>query len=132
MRIRILDPHWEKMDPDPGHFVQIYWMILTKQNFQIICHIFSLIFMLKLYEPLKNQEIFYNLSFFNSSDFGFMSKKFLFAVLGRYYAPWIRILSTVFKYKINISYLFKTSLLKLEKKIEHLKRNQKTVLIFSL
>jgi len=20
----ILDPHWKKMDPDPGHFFQIY------------------------------------------------------------------------------------------------------------
>ena len=32
MRIRILDPHWKKMDPDPnpdpdpGHFFKIYWI----------------------------------------------------------------------------------------------------------
>ena len=24
MRIRILDPRWKKMDPDPGHFFKIY------------------------------------------------------------------------------------------------------------
>ena len=26
MRIQILDPHWKKMDPDPGHFFKIYWI----------------------------------------------------------------------------------------------------------
>ena len=27
MRIRILEPHWKKLDPDPGHkhFFKIYW-----------------------------------------------------------------------------------------------------------
>ena len=31
MRIRILDPHWEKMDPNPGHehFFKIYWFFST-------------------------------------------------------------------------------------------------------
>ena len=24
IRIQILDPHWKKMDPDPGHFFKIY------------------------------------------------------------------------------------------------------------
>ena len=49
IRIRILDPHWKKMnpdpnsDPDPGHFIKIYWFFLTKNNFQIFCFIFSLI-----------------------------------------------------------------------------------------
>ena len=39
IRIRILDPHWKKMDPDPdldpdpGYFLKIYWNFLTKQNF---------------------------------------------------------------------------------------------------
>ena len=64
MRIqnRNLDPHWEKMDPDPdsdpGYFFKIYGIFLTKQNFQIFCLIFSLIFMLKLNQPVRNQEIF--------------------------------------------------------------------------
>ena len=50
MRIRILDPHWKKMDPDPdpnpdpdadpGYFFKIYWVFLTKQNFKIFCLIF--------------------------------------------------------------------------------------------
>ena len=48
----------EKMDPDPGPFYKTYWFFLTKQNFQIFCLIFSLIFMLKLDEPFRNQEIF--------------------------------------------------------------------------
>ena len=32
MRIRILDPHWKKMDPDPGHeyFFKIYQFIEQK------------------------------------------------------------------------------------------------------
>ena len=45
MRIRILDPHWKKMDPDPnpdpdpdpGYLFKIYLIFLTKQNFQIFC-----------------------------------------------------------------------------------------------
>ena len=69
MRIRVLDLHWKKMDPDPGYFFIVFWIILTTQNFQICCLIFSLIFMLKLDEPFKNQEIF-TISFYNSSDLG--------------------------------------------------------------
>ena len=59
IRIRILNLHWKKMDPDqnpdPGYFLKIYWIFLTKQNFKI-CLIFLLIFMLN--EPFRNQEIF--------------------------------------------------------------------------
>ena len=44
MRIRILDPHWKKMDPDPdpdpGYLFKIYLIFLPKQNFQIFCLIF--------------------------------------------------------------------------------------------
>ena len=40
IRIRILDPHWKKTDPDPGHYFKIYWIFLTKNNFQIFCFIF--------------------------------------------------------------------------------------------
>ena len=42
MLIRILDPHWKKMDPDPdpGYLFKIYLIFLTKQNFQIFCLIF--------------------------------------------------------------------------------------------
>jgi len=72
MRIRILDPHWKKIDPDPdpGHFFKIYF-------------IFSLIFILKLDEPFRNEEILIiSLFFFKSSDLGFRSKKILFAVFG--------------------------------------------------
>ena len=34
IRIRILDPHWKKMDPNPD---PNYWIFITKQNFQILC-----------------------------------------------------------------------------------------------
>ena len=75
MRIWFPDPHWKKMDsvPDPGHFLKIFWNILTKQNFQMVCLIFSLIFMLKFDESFRNQNFFYNL-FFNGSDLGLESK----------------------------------------------------------
>ena len=57
MRIRILDPYWKKIYPDPGHelFFKIYWIFLTTQNGLII---FTLIFMLKLKEQFRDQEIF--------------------------------------------------------------------------
>ena len=74
-------------DPDPGHFIKIYW---TKNNFQIFCLFFSLIFILKLDEPFRNEEIFLIFLFFKSSDLGFRSKKVLI-----FYPfdpdPWIRI-----------------------------------------
>ena len=45
--IRILYPHWKKMDPDPyptpdpdpdqGYFFNIYWIFLTTNYFQILC-----------------------------------------------------------------------------------------------
>ena len=40
--IRILDLPWKKMDPDPGHFFKIYWIFLTKKNFQIFIYIFRI------------------------------------------------------------------------------------------
>ena len=59
MRIRILDPHWKKVDPDPNpdpaYFFKIYWNFLTKLNFQIFVFFFLLIFMLKLNEPFRNK-----------------------------------------------------------------------------
>ena len=78
MRIRILDPHWKKMDPDPnpdpdpdpGYFYKIYWIFYQSDIFKF----FSLIF-------IQKSGNFYNLSFFNSSDLGCESKIF-FAVFG--------------------------------------------------
>ena len=55
----------KKMDPDPSHF----------SNF--LFYFFSLIFILKLDEPFRNQKIFI-ISLFKSSDLGFRSKKVLF------------------------------------------------------
>ena len=79
-------------DPDPGHFCKIYWNFLTKQNFQIFAFIFSFIFILKLDEPFRNEEIF--IIFFKSSDLGV--KKFFFLSFWLIFYPldpdpWIRI-----------------------------------------
>ena len=40
IRIRILDPHLKKMDPDPDpeYFFKIYWIFLTKQIFFAYFH----------------------------------------------------------------------------------------------
>ena len=51
MRIRILDPHWNKMYPNLLNFI-------TKQNLKMVVLFFSLIFMLKLVETFRNQDIF--------------------------------------------------------------------------
>ena len=77
MRIWIQDPGspLEKIDPNPGHSLRFTEFFLTKQNFDIFCLIFSLIFMLKLDEPFKKLEIF------TISDLGFETKSVFFAVL---------------------------------------------------
>jgi len=31
MRIRILDPHWKKMEPDPGHFIPVLLIFFNKK-----------------------------------------------------------------------------------------------------
>ena len=66
MRIQIwnLDPHWEKMDPDPdsdpdsGYFFKIYEIFLTKQNFQIFFLIFFANFYVKTWSTIQNSENF--------------------------------------------------------------------------
>ena len=97
MRIRILDPHWKKIDPDPnpypdpdpGYFFEIYWIFLTKQNLYIFCLIFFAYFFAKTWWTIQKSGNYNNLSFFNSSDLGFES--YFFAVFGWYFPPWIRI-----------------------------------------
>ena len=92
MRIRILNPHWEKNRSGSGSkLFQISNKFFPQRRIFQFCLIFSLIFMLKLDERFRNQEIFYNFSFCNSSDLGFESKFFFLAVNGWYFAPWIRI-----------------------------------------
>ena len=56
MRIRILDPHWKKMNPDPGYFFKIYWFFLHSKIFKFVLF-FLLIFMLNLDEPFRNRKI---------------------------------------------------------------------------
>ena len=64
------DPHWKKMDPDPGYFFKIYRGFLTEQNFQICCLIFFTYFYAKTWcEPFRNQEIF-KISLFAIVRFG--------------------------------------------------------------
>ena len=67
IRIRILDPHWKKMDPDPdpdpGYFFKIYWIFLTQQNFQTCCLIFFAYFYAKTWWTIQISGNFYNLSF---------------------------------------------------------------------
>ena len=48
------------MDPDPGHehFSRITEFFLTKQNSQIILLLIFAYFMLRLYEPYRDHEIF--------------------------------------------------------------------------
>ena len=78
------------MDPDldPGYFFKIYWIFLTKQNFKIFVLVFSLIFMLKLDEPFRNQEIFI-ISLFLIVQIWVLRVNFFFlAVCGWYFAPW--------------------------------------------
>ena len=69
MRIRILDPHWKKMDP--GNLL----IFFNKAKLSIFLSYLFRIFMLKLDEPFRNQEIFI-ISFFKSSDLGFGVKMF--------------------------------------------------------
>ena len=72
MRIRILDPHWKKMDPDPnpdpGHFFKIYWLF---------SFIFFAYFYPKTWWTIPKWGNLYNLSFSKNSDLGYR-KKFLF------------------------------------------------------
>ena len=71
MRIRILDPHWKKTDPDPGQF----FTELKRKN---LFYFFSLIFILKLKEPFRNEEIFITSLFSKVQIWVLGVKKFLF------------------------------------------------------
>ena len=64
-------------NPDPGYFFKLYSIFITKQNFEIFC----LIFMLKLDEPFRNQEIFI-ISLFSIVQIWVVKVNFFFAVFG--------------------------------------------------
>ena len=74
IRIRILDPHWKKMDPDPGHFLTDLLIFFNKKQFQIFC----LILILKLDEPFRNEDIFIISLFSKVQIWGFGVKKIFF------------------------------------------------------
>ena len=90
MRIRILDPHWIQVIS--SRFPEFF---LTKIILKFFVLFFSLIFILKLDEPFRNEEIFI-ISLFLSSDLGFMRKKRFFCSFWLIFYPldpdpWIRI-----------------------------------------
>ena len=58
-----------------------FYEFLAKNNLQIFCFIFSLIFILKLNEPFRNEEICIISLSFKSSDLGFRSKDFFLQFL---------------------------------------------------
>ena len=62
--ILILEQHWKKIDPDPGHenFLKIYWIFLTKQNYFEFFSSFRLLFA-KTWWIIKRTGNLYNLSF---------------------------------------------------------------------
>ena len=92
IRIRILDPHWKKLIRIRTMSF-LYWLFLTKNNFQIFCFIFFAYFYPKTWWTIQKWRNFYNLSFFTSSDLGFRSKAVLWLI---FYPldpnPWISIL----------------------------------------
>ena len=45
MQIRILDPHWKKMKPDPGYFFKIYWLFFNKAEFSNFLSYFFRLFL---------------------------------------------------------------------------------------
>ena len=92
MRIRILDPHWEK-------WIQVISLKFTeffnKKNFKFLVLFFSLIFILKLDEPFRNEEIFIISLFSKVQIWGFGVKKIFCSFWLIFYPldpdPWIRI-----------------------------------------
>ena len=67
------------MDPDPGHFLKIYWF-------------FFAYFYPKTWWTIYKWGNFYNLYFFSKVQIWVLwVKKFFFAVFGWYFTPWIRI-----------------------------------------
>ena len=85
IRIRILDPHWKKWIQIPVISLRLT-EFFTKAEFLSFC----LIFMLKLDDPLRNQEILI-ISLFSIVQIWVLGVKFFSPVFGCYFTPWIRI-----------------------------------------
>ena len=64
MRIRILDPHWKKTDPDPGHehSFKIY-RYFNRRIFKLFFLLFPLILMQQLDETFREKDISDNFIF---------------------------------------------------------------------
>jgi len=70
VRIRILDPYWEKMYLDPDIYLRFTNFFNRRLIFRYIFLTFFTFFMQQL-DVLLRADIFDNLSFFNSSDLSF-------------------------------------------------------------
>ena len=94
MRIRILDPHWKKWIQIRIKVISLRFtdFFLTKNNFQIFILFFSLIFICKLDEPIRNEEIFIISLFPQVMNWVLEVKKFFYVV----FTPWIRIRGSAF------------------------------------
>jgi len=87
------------MDPDPGHFFKIYWIFLSKNNYQIFCYIFFAYFYSKTWWTIQKWGNFYNLSFFSKVQNWVLGVKKLFVFFSIFWSifypldldPWIRI-----------------------------------------
>ena len=71
--------------------IRIQVMTISLRFSDFLCLSFFVFFMLKLDKPFRDEEIFDNISFFNSSDLGFENIRFLFTVFSWQLAPWSRI-----------------------------------------
>ena len=88
MRIRILDPHWNKMEPDPGRsFLLTFTVFFDKAEFpNFLSYFFRLFLCLNF---INHSEI---MKFLLSLFLWVLRVKiFCFAVFRLYFPPWIRI-----------------------------------------
>ena len=102
--MRIRDSHWKKIDsdPDPGFFHKLTDFFLQSRIFRFLSYFCSLIFMLKLNEPFRNQEIFIISLFFQYFRFGvsIIFLQFLLIYCPLDPDPWIRIFIRIQEAKI--------------------------------
>ena len=101
MRIRIIDPHWSKMNPDPGPTririqVMIIYLRITDFNLtEIFLKLFFLYFPLIFVDNnlINNSKTwpFLIISICNSSDLSFKWKRFFCCSSRLIFCSWIRI-----------------------------------------
>ena len=90
-----------------------------QNTFKICCSIFSLIFILKLDEPFRNEEIFI-ISLFSKVQIWVLGVKKFFSVFCCYFTPWIRRFLRIRIQEANILRIQRIRILTTEKFIEML------------